>query len=161
MNGFRQVEGYIVTLQCAVCGRQFPHFRPAGDADTDTAGVGSLSSCEENTVVVAELSPTESNEFEGGGAKAFEERLAKQLGRADLRSVRLLRVEKTELPAGGPSFQDFRKQYAPPILVYTCVCCLGGESKPIGELTVDEFRRNGGQVLMVAPLALLESHPHP
>lgn len=145
----RQIEGYVVTLRCGACGQHFPHFTLVGDSDASTAGVGSLSSYEENEVVVAELS---SKELGQESAEAFEERLAKQLNRADLRRVRLLRVEKNESPARGLSFQEFRKQYVPPVLVYSCIRCSGGESRPTGELTVDEFRHRGGKVLLLNPL---------
>lgn len=150
----RSVVGTVLRLRCQACGAVFPHFLFSGDEDIDTAGLCSASGCNQNEVVIVEAEPDEWNDFEGAGASAIEERLSQQFGRANLRVLRLLRVERETAPVAGLSFRDFKKGYKPPVLVYSCACCAEGESRAIEELTAGDFQRSGGQILVTGRLIL-------
>lgn len=150
----RLVAGSVLRLRCQTCGAVFPHFLFSGEKDTDTAGLCSASSCDQNEVVIVEAEPSEWNDLERTGATAIERRLAQQLGRPDFRVLRLLRVEREAAPAAGVSFGDFKKGYKPPVLVYSCACCAKGESRAIDELTVGDFQESGGEILVTGRLTL-------
>lgn len=96
VSQLRRVSGTVVRLCCQSCHGTFPHFRFEGEGDADTAGLGSLSSCMKNEVVIAEMSASEWNNFESSGAQKFQDRLSSQLGRSDLRAVQLLRVHHSQ-----------------------------------------------------------------
>ncbi|MFA7293734.1 MAG: hypothetical protein WC023_15950 [Rhodocyclaceae bacterium] len=132
----------------------FPHFLFSGEEDTDTAGLCSASSCNQNEVVIAEAEPDEWNNLESTWTLVIEKRLAQQLGRTDLKVLRLLRVERETTPAAGLSFREFHKGYKSPMLVYSCACCGKGESRVIEELTVGDFKKSGGQILVTGRLTL-------
>jgi hypothetical protein len=153
MNQLRRVSGTVLKLHCSSCRKTFPHFSFSGDTDMVTLGLGSVTSCERNEVVLAEFSAGEWNDLEVDGAARFERRLRKLLDRDDLRVVRLLAVEETATVARGVSSQKFLKQYRPPNLVFSCANCEGGQSRPISEATVDEFEQGGGRISVVGGLS--------
>lgn len=132
----------------------FPHFLFSGEEDTDTVGLCSASSCNQNEVVIVEAEPDEWSDLESTRTMAIEKRLAQQLGRADLKVLRLLRVERETTPAAGLSFREFQKGYKPPVLVYSCACCGKGESRVIEEITAGDFEKSGGQILVTGRLTL-------
>lgn len=100
------------------------------------------------------MDPVEWNTFEGDGARRFEQRLSQQLGRSDIRVLRLLHVDKQSRPLRGLSFADFKKAYMPPTLYFSCACCPDGQSSSVLELPVEEFRNSGGLVTVLGGLAL-------
>ena len=153
MNPLRRVSGTVLRLRCSSCQKTFPHFSFFGDTDMATQGLGSVTSFERNEIVLAEFSPDEWNNFEVDGTERFERRLRKLLDRDDLRVVRLRAVEETAEAARGASFQEFLKQYRPSSLVFSCACCEGGQSRPIGETTVEEFEQAGGKISVVGRLS--------
>lgn len=150
----RIVTGTILRLCCQKCGGTFPHFLFSGEDDIETAGLCSASSCDHNEVVLVEAESAEWNDFENTGASAIEQRLAKQLARNDLCVVHLLRIERNENVATGLNFHDFQKIYKRPVLVYSCACCANGESRVTEEITLDDFQKSGGRVLVTGRLAL-------
>lgn len=154
MEQKRTVTGTVMKLRCGNCGSTFPHFVFSGEKDTDTDGICSASSCEKNEVVIAELLQNEWNDLDNTGASNFQHRLSLLLDRHDLRVIRLVRVEQAQNPSAGLSFRDFAKSYEPPVLVFSCACCTNGESKLYEELTLDDFRLSGGNVLAVGHLVL-------
>lgn len=150
----RIVDGTILKLRCDACDAVFPHFLFSGEADSDTAGLCSASSCGKDELVIAEAEPREWSDVAHTDS-AVGNRISEQLQRNDLKVVRLLRVER-ELGANGLSFSDFRRAYKPPVLIYSCVCCVNGESRAIEEITVEDFQRGGGQIITTGRLALSE-----
>ena len=52
------------------------------------------------------------------------------------------------------SFADFKKSYRPPVMVYSCAACEAGESRVVGEFSVDEFTNSGGRIRLSEWLAL-------
>jgi hypothetical protein len=125
-----------------------------GEADTDTADIGAATSCEKNEIVITEINSDEWNNWEAGGILEFEKRISQQLGRDDLRVVRLLRVEPTHQVARGISFKEFQKKFVRPQLVFSCIHCTDGESTSVAEESIEEFRRSGGSVSILSPLLL-------
>lgn len=156
MSSPRQVAGTVIILFCAICKKKFPGFRFVGDEDTESVGLGVATSCEKNEVVVAALTPDEWRAQKTDGLDRFEKRIASELGRGDLRVVRLLRVEQQEQFGEGISFKEFRKKYVRPKLIFSCACCDGGESAQVDELTVEEFRKLGGKVSAIGSVFLSE-----
>lgn len=150
----RSVTGMVLRLRCNACGAVFPHFLFSGDEDGDTVGLCSASCCDKSEVVILEAEPSEWNNFESAGILAIEERLALQFGRADLKVLRLLRVEHEITSGTGLSFRDFKKAYQPSVLVYSCACCAEGESRAIEELTVGDFQKLGGRIFVAGKLTL-------
>jgi len=122
-----RVEGTVLKLRCSKCGSTFPHFRFSGDTDMVTAGLGSATSSARSELILAKMEAAEWNEFDVDGARRFEQRLSQQLGRSDIRVLRLLRVDKQSELLRGLSFADFRKTYIPPKLYFSCACCPDGE----------------------------------
>lgn len=148
----RTIEGFVSILRCKQCGAKFPHFVFAGESDADTEGLRCASSCERNEVVLFELDPEKWSAAEG--VEAAERRLSAQLGRSDLKLIRLLEVERDSTPAAGTSFRDFKKAYKAPVPMYSCACCSTGRAKADAEITVGEFRMADGQITTLGRLAL-------
>jgi len=136
------VECSVSILRCSECGEHWPNMTFSGDTDMVTAGLGSLSSRALNELVIAELSP---HEFTDTTGQALGERISNQLGRTDLRSIRLLRSEQAPI-AAGTSFQQFREKYEPPRLVFVCPDCEGGEATEIASVSLDAFKAQGGKL---------------
>lgn len=153
-NSKRFVDGKIWKLRCQTCGAVFPHFVFSGESDSLTDGLFSASSCKKNEVVIVEADSAEWSDFVRAGAVGIEKRLARQLARDDLRILRLLRIEREKSAGAGLSFNDFKKAYKPPALIYSCVCCADGESSAIEEVAVNDFRNSGGQIIAVGRLVL-------
>jgi len=150
----RKIHGTVVKLQCSSCGRTFSHFLFSAEGDADSAGLHSLSSCKKNEIVLGEMESNEWNNLDSGGILVFEARLSKHLGRDDLRATHLLRVGKKNGTATGVNFRDFMKTYQPPIQVFSCIFCAGGESKSTEETTIKEFLSTGGCISEVGQLDL-------
>jgi hypothetical protein len=153
MNQSRPVTGTVLELICSVCKKTFPHFRYSGDTDMLTLGLASVTSCEKNEVVLAELTADEFR-LAANGEQPFEQRLQNQLNRNDLRVVRLISVQDKPTPLHGERFQDFQKRYSPATLVYSCACCAEGISRVEREATVEEFEQSGGKISALGQLEI-------
>ena len=144
----RWVEGIVSVLLCRSCGKRTPHLTFNGDTDMVTIGLTSLSSITRNEIVVADAQGDELRDREG---KAILGRVSKQLKRDDLRVVRLLRAEEEEIKAG-VSFQEFRKVYRPPSLIFSCPHCVTGEAEVKDKPSVSDFQREGGELTVLPDL---------
>jgi hypothetical protein len=150
----RIVSGTVKLLRCDKCGASFPTFVFVGEDDSDTAGLCTASVCGRQEVVLAEAEPSEWNDFDKNGSASIEHRLRTQIGEDRLKIIRLLRVEKAaSVSAQGMSFQDFKKAYKPPTLIYSCACC-DGESRVVSEMSIEEFERTGGRLVPIGRLVL-------
>lgn len=152
----RNVAGSVVNLRCQRCKCRFPHFIFEGETDAITFGLVSASSCSHNEVVLGEMAEEELRDFEAG-LQGFEQRLSVRFGRPDFRVVKLLRAETTDGPLRGLSFQDFRRRYRTPRLVYACPCCRQGEAHVISEMTVETFEEGGGRLLVTGGLRVVRA----
>ena len=146
-SGMRSVEGDVVTLRCEQCGTTFHHFVFSGDTDMATAGLGSLSSCLGNDVVISEMTATEWNAAESG-QKAFSTRVSEALGR-DLATVSLS-AEETRKPFLSRLFA----RRSPDVAGYACACCSGGRAREVRRAAVDQFQAEGGRVTIFGDLVL-------
>ena len=126
-----------------------PHLVFSGDTDMATAGLGSLSSAVADEIVLAELV---SAELTDGPADAFESRINELLGRNDLRSVQLRRVEQEDIPVG-LSFQEFQKAYSPPRLIFVCPTC-NADATAIRTESIQGYERAGGTIILIGDLTL-------
>ena len=126
-----------------------PHFVFSGDTDMATAGLGSLSSVVAHEIVLAEM---DSTELTDGPARAFESRINGLLGRDDLRSVKLRRVEQQDIPAGS-SFQEFQKVYSPPRLIFACPRC-DADATAVRTESIQGYERAGGKIRLIGDLTL-------
>ncbi|MDM4769254.1 hypothetical protein [Solimonas sp. SE-A11] len=138
------VSGTILRLRCQGCGAVFPHFQFSGERETESGGLFSASSGQADEVFIAEAMADEWKDFDGAGATRAEQRLALELGRGDLRVIRLLRIESALTAGQGMSFADFKKSYRPPVMVYSCAACEAGRSRVVGECSLDDFANAGG-----------------
>jgi hypothetical protein len=136
------IEGSVSILRCSECGEDWPQVTFSGDTDMTTSGLASLSSHVCNEVVIAEMS---ASEFADTTGRVLEERINRQLRRSDLRSIQVLRSEPAPI-ADGLSFQEFRKVYEPPRLVFACPDCDEGEGTKIASLSPAAFIAQGGKV---------------
>ncbi|AXQ28018.1 hypothetical protein D0B54_04730 [Solimonas sp. K1W22B-7] len=148
------VTGSILRLRCQACGALFPHFQFSGERETEAGGLFSASSGKLDEVFIAEATEPEWKDFDRAGATLAEQRLAQQLGREDLRVIRLLRIESALTGGQGMSFADFKKSYRPPVMVYSCAGCGEGESKLVEEISVEEFQLAGGNVRLADGLVM-------
>lgn len=129
-------------------GKLFPIVRFTGDTDMVTEGWVSLTSTERPEVVVTQATAEEWNSLESTGASQIEARINRQLGRNDLRYVRLMRVEDQGNPKG-VSFQEFRKAYKPPKLLYQDIYSPTSQASEVSQTTRADFERGGGKVLVI------------
>lgn len=143
------IEGTISILRCEGEGHSTPYLTFSGDTDMATAGLRCLSSIVLDEIVVAKMAP---QEFDDEGGKAFQGRINSLLDRNDLRFVRLRRVEAATPPAGS-SFQDFRRTYAPPRLVFACPQC-GLDAVTERSAMPSDYKRAGGTLTVVADLEI-------
>ena len=111
-----------------------------------TMDLESLSSISANEIVVVER---QSDEFRDDRDARLESRVNESLGRDDLRIIHLLRGEEITLPQV-LSFQEFRKKYHPPQLIYACPKCGHGEAMAIRSTSPSAYQREGG-ILTVPP----------
>lgn len=154
MNDLRIVHGSVKMIHCRICESTIPIFVFEGEADVDTMGLCSAGSCERFDVAVLEAEPDEWNDLASGRPEVLQSRIANELGRSDLRILKVLKMEEAgEVPAG-TSFAEFRKLYRPPIVVYECPCCSVGEAREHSELTISSFNEIGGRIFTVGRLAI-------
>jgi hypothetical protein len=156
MEPVRQFEGTVVMLQCHHCRAVFPHFVFSGETDMETQGLRALTVCAQNRVVIAEETAADLKASSDRGADGFRERMFEVLGRTDLCVVELLRTERAKSGPKPVSFQEFRKHYHPPKVIYSCCCCAGGEAETSDRLSVSEFRARGGELQVIGSLELVE-----
>lgn len=151
-DGVRKVEGTILKLRCSICGYLFHHFLFSGDEDVDTIGLCSASSCKNDNLALVEAGPNEWKDFSDSGYRSIERRLTESLDCKDFKVIRALRVDDKQKATAGLSFAEFKKIYTPPVIVYSCPCCDGGESRLVEEIAVDDFQSSGGKIILTGRL---------
>lgn len=143
----RPVQGDVVTLRCEQCRTTFHHFEFSGDTDMATSGLGSLTSCLGNDVVIAEMTPAEWNAGKDGEG-AFSARISGALKR-DLATVRLLEPK----PNKSLFFYPFARR-APVSIQYACACCSGGRAREVRRATAHKFQAVGGMITIFGDFVL-------
>lgn len=150
----RIVHGEVQVLKCSSCGASIPNFEFAGDSDIETDGLVSAGICDGLTVVASEATSSEWQELGSGNSRGVLDRLKRQSKLANLQIPLMVRVEGGFTPPAGISFADFRNQYRPPIVVYACTCCAGGEATEFARHSVPDFIALGGDVVVIGDLVL-------
>jgi len=150
----RRVAGDVVTLRCEQCSTTFHHFVFSGDTDMATDGLGSLSSCLGNDVVIAEMTAAEWN-AEERGEKAFSTRVSEAL-RRNLTTVSLSAPEPKKR-----FFPRIFTQRQPAVVQYACACCSGGRTRETRRATIDQFQAGGGQITIFGDLSLVTASALP
>ena len=125
------VPGSVLRLRCQACGAVFPHFQLSGERETAGGGLFSASSGRTDEVFVFEATPEEWKDFERAGATLAEQRIARKMGRDDLRVVRLRRIESALSAGKEMSLAQFKAAYRVPVMVYSCAFCAEGESRVV------------------------------
>jgi hypothetical protein len=123
------------------CSGLFPHVVFSGDSDASTEGWLSLTASSRQEVVIARLTPTESQAGHFSIPAALT-RISAVLGRRDLHAVHLVRAEPAP-SAKGVSFGAYRQVAGRSRLVYSALSG-AGESIPEREESIAEFQANGG-----------------
>ena len=131
------VEGTISSLRCETNDHVTAHLIFSADTDMVTNNLAALTSVSTDEIVVAEMRDEEIT----GDGDAFQSRINHALGRDDLRTVTLLRVE-TDTPPTGLSFQQFRREHTPPRIVFACPIC-GSDAVACDVETLGAFNRHG------------------
>lgn len=131
------------------CDGLFPLLQLEGDNDTATEGWLTFASATRCEVFLVQAGAAEWSGGEAGVDQVLE-RVSKELGRTDIRAVRLLRVERPK-QAHGRSFRAFRATQAEVKAVYSSLAG-DGEATVAGTESVAAFQEAGGRVL-IHPLA--------
>lgn len=140
----------ILWLQSKTTSRQFPIVQFSGDTDMVTDGWLSLTSVAQPVIVITQATADEYRAIaqSNDGYLTVEHRVNAALGRTDLRCSWLVGVEETTKPAGGTSFQEFRKSYQPPKLLFRDILAQESLASEVSRTTRSEFERNGGKVIV-------------
>ena len=137
-------------LRCRKCRGLTPYLTFSGDTDMVTDGLAQLSSNVANEVVVAALKPSEFSDWSG---LELQDRINRQLGRDDLRYVRLIRAEAAPIKPG-TSLKKFRNEWAPPVVVFSCPKCEGGEATEWRKDTPSAFKNGAGKLTVLAEIEI-------
>ena len=138
----------ILWLESHETRKQFPMVQFSADSDMATIGWVSLTSTLVAEVVVAEMTATELGAAQPQGHKQVEKRINQALSRDDLRCIWLDRVEEAQVSAAGLSFQEFRKLYVPPRLLYRDIYSEGSVAEKVRESTLADLQASGGQFML-------------
>ena len=106
----------------------------------------SFTSTDCKELILAEVTVAECSDGVEG-EEACRRRIGKKLERDDLLLIRLIRREDEN--QSGQSFQDFRKNYKAPRLVYSDPFSTNGEAELIRREEVETFLSHGGKIIKV------------
>lgn len=139
----------ILWLQSQATGKRFPKVQFSSDTDMPTQGWISLTSLENQEIVITQLTGEEYRAtFEGyEGYESAEQRVNRLLGRSDLRCVWFLGIDKTNSNDSKPS--SLFRYWQPPKLLYRDILEKDSVAKEVSRLTLSEFERDGGKLLIV------------
>jgi hypothetical protein len=150
----RFIEGYINKLDCRSCKALSYGFTFSGDTDMATQGLASLTSVITNELILFEMTGSEWNNY--SDQTSAEHRISILLKRDDLRAALFLRTEDTSPNGKGINFQEFRKNYKPPAVIYKCPICETGEAVSIEKQTIADYKNNGGTIICLNNLKIRE-----
>jgi hypothetical protein len=139
-----EYPGHVEWLSDGV--REFPNFVFSADTDMATNGFLSLTSTSENQIFLASVN---NQEYSGGeiGVAAAVERISSMLGRSDLATVSIARIEESSSKAPiGADFQEFLKTYKNPVVIYKSIFKEGLEAKVLRRQEPSEFISEGGRI---------------
>jgi hypothetical protein len=135
-------SGSVYWLQDSL-GR-FPIFVFSADVDSATMGWASFTSTNRRELVICKLTPDEWNDPVAGLDSACH-RAHLELGRKDLRPIRLVRVVQPPARAG-LSFRHFLSSYRPAQAIYSALDG-SGEASVLSQQSAEAFLAQGGLIL--------------
>lgn len=151
----RKVSGSVRILRCESCEAKFPVFEHEIESDAQAIGLYSAALCNGKDLLLLELDPIEWNDARTGKLVRLPERLLIDASlRKDYRLTHILRVDFPVPQSDGLSFDEFRKKYRAPTVVYACPCCENGEARSISEVTAREFIESGGSIVALEEITL-------
>lgn len=148
------VRGFIKIITCQTCKSNAPLFAFDSETDNDTVGLCSAALCNSLDVVIAETTLDEWTKMESGELLHLPSRLSSISGLKNLHVLHVKRIEQSPGPAAGMSFSEFRKLYKPPVVIYSCPCCDGGDAIESQEFSVSKFEEIGGRVVALGDLVV-------
>ncbi len=152
-SNLRKITGSVKLISCAACNATIPLFAFEVETDTDAIGLCSAGCCNSYKLAVFEVNIDEWKALRSNYNNDLPPRINQELNEPDYRMVHILRIERFDDPPAGTSFAEFRRQYHPPQVIYSCPCC-GGEGVVNKEMTVDQFNKIGGSILTLGNLVL-------
>ena len=151
MGQGRVIRGSVAIVICRTCRASFPFFEFEVESDTGAVGLCSAAQCNGSDIVIAETTLDEWKAMQSGGMSTLPSRIN---GFHDFHVLHVKRVENSQNPPAGASFSEFRRLYTPPVVVYACPCCAGGEAVKDREMTVPEFESMGGRIVALGGLVV-------
>jgi hypothetical protein len=152
------VRGTAKIVTCRNCQASLPLFEFDSETDTDSVGLCSAARCNGLDIVIAETTLEEWKAIQSGTLTTLPARVSGSSEMKDFHVLHIKRVEQGSNPPAGIPFSEFRKLYKPPVVIYACPCCRGGEAIETQELTVSEFEKRGGRIIALGGL-VVESDP--
>jgi hypothetical protein len=148
---FACIYDTILWLQSSTDMKPFPIVQFSADTDMSTQGWVSLSSTDRPEIVITQLTAEEyRNTINGTDAYLqLERRVNNVLDRTDLRCSWLVRVEQPEQSNQGTSFTVFGSGQLPKKLLYRDILSTDSVAEVVGQVTLAEFERNGGNVKLL------------
>ncbi len=130
-----------------------PRFEFECETDTGAVGLFSAAKCNGLDVVIGEVTLEEWTEMQSGRLLHVPARLSSALDIGNLHVLHIRRIRQGALPPAGIPFAEYRKLYKPPVVIFSCPCCNGGEAIEVQELSISEFESIGGRVIALGKLA--------
>lgn len=141
------IDDTILWLESKGTGRRFPVARFSADTDMPTVSLVSLTSITRQEIVVAQLTAGECNAGELLRYQQMQSRINAALHRDDLRAVWLVCAEERKPYTPGLSFQEFRRIYRSPCLLYRDIFEEDSLAEQVFEVSRRDFESGGGQIL--------------
>lgn len=136
----------VECLRCESCRREFPHAVFTSDTDMMTADLASLTALTRNEVILGRLTGAEYN-LGVAGEPLFLARIARQLGRSDLSTIK---VKRRETVTHKPKVAFFGFPMTETIRIYHCPQCVDGEARVFETMRPERFEAKGGVVTVAA-----------
>lgn len=139
-------------VRCNICAAGFPTFVFSGDTDMATDGLVAVTAVDTGALV---LGAATDEEYRAGylvSRRLLAERVSRELDHFMV-AVDVARYEPHASQAGSKNFQQFRESYSPPEVIYACPVC-GGDARVEEQLSPENFRKAGGQLVAVDGLRL-------
>ena len=113
----RRIEGEVLRLRCRTCSAAFPSFEFCGDTDMVTDGLGAVTSCTGDEIVVAEMLALEWRDQSG---HLFAQSIRDER-QGEFRFVRCIAHEGGYTPPAGVGYKEFQRTYRAPQPLFACI----------------------------------------
>ena len=137
------IEATITQLRCESCRFTSADVRFVGDTDMVTNGLATASSSKNMEVAVGRLATDDVGKGFDAAMEDFASRVSSETG-GDFRAVPIV-GERGGFKPVGVAFQEFRRLYRAPEIIYRCPRC-GGEAVVTREMSPAQFEAEGGMI---------------